>query len=62
MSLEISISIALQATIMEQNDNFNDASGIGLFYVFCVAYGAFLIFVLGFYFCSSDPVERMERL
>jgi hypothetical protein len=61
LSLEFSISLVLQVQIMDVNDNYTDTWGIGLFYLFLVLYGSFLVFVMGLYFCSRDPAERMER-
>ena len=61
MSLELSISIAMQMTIIDKTDNNNDAWGIVLGYFFLAAYGGFLVFVLLFYFCSKNPAERMKK-
>ena len=62
LTLEITISIAMQLTIIDKIDNRTDAWGRALCYFFCVAYSAFLIFVLFFLFCCcSSANERMEK-
>jgi hypothetical protein len=61
MTLEICIAIAMQLTIINEIKNLNDEWGRALCFIFCVAYGVFLIFVLFFLLCPCSPAKRMEK-